>query len=101
VHYACFTGQNKVASSGSRGRHSVAVLLTSFAVLVCFGVNQGHSSLMGAQWLGCLYRSSTMGKMSVGQGTGEQVMTRGHLSKKKMKKNLRNTWRENGGGVGA
>jgi len=33
------------------------LLLTSFAVLVCVGVNQGHSSLlMGAQWLGCLYR---------------------------------------------
>jgi len=79
VHYACFTGQHsKVAGSGSRGRRSVAVLLTSFAVLVCVGVNQGHSSLlMGAKWLGCLYRPSTMEKVSDRQGTGDLVLMRG------------------------
>ena len=64
-----------MASSGSRGRRSVAVLLTSFAVLVCVGVNQGHSSLMGAQWLGCLHKPSTMEKVIEGQGTGEQVLS--------------------------
>ena len=66
VHYACFTGQHKVASSGSRGRRSVAVLLTSFAVLVCVGVNQGHLSVMGAHWLGCLHRPSTMERVTEG-----------------------------------
>jgi len=69
-----------VASSGSRGQRSAAVLLTSFAVLVCVGVNQGHLSLlMGAQWLGCLYRPSTMENVSDGQETGEMVLKRGHL----------------------
>jgi len=63
VHYVCFIGQHKVASSDSRGQWSVAVLITSFAILVCVGVNQGHYSLMGAQWLGCLYRPSTMQKV--------------------------------------
>ena len=101
VHYACFTGQHsKVASSGSRGQRSAAVLLTSFAVLVCVGVNQGHSSLMGAQWLGCIYRPSTMQKVSDAiednSGTGKS----GHLSKK-IEQKSRNSWRENGGGVGA
>ena len=70
VHCACFTGQqHEGASSGSRGRRSVAVLLTSFAVLVYVGVNQGHSSLMGAVAVLSHYKPFTMEKVSYGQGT--------------------------------
>jgi len=97
VHYACFTGQHKVASSGLRGRRSVAVLSTSFAVLVCVGVNQGQQRAV----VGCLYRLSTMEKMSDGhrgQGTGKKVLKR---APKKFEQKSRNSWRENGWGVGA
>jgi len=70
VRCTCFTGhQHEVASSGSRGRRSVAVLLTSFAVLVYVGVNQGHSSLMGAVAVLSHYKPFTMEKVSYGQGT--------------------------------
>ena len=52
------------------------LLLTSFAVVVCVGVNQGQSCLlMSAQWLGCLHKPSTMEKVIEGQGTGEQVLS--------------------------
>jgi len=94
VHYACFTGQDEVTSSASRGRCSVVVLLISFAVLVCVGVNQGHSSLMGVQWLGCLYRPSTMEKVSDRPGTESRC----EEGVKKIEKKSRNNWRETVGG---